>query len=626
VVELTALDAQGLLRALQDSAEHLSLGIVVVQISEPEQIVYVSESAAAILGRPRAEIEGGSPFAVLAPEAQEKARQLLEARGRGIAPAILLETVAVRPDGKRVAIEMGMSRIVSAASTLTVMFMRDITARKEAIETLRRSEERFRRVVEGAPDGVVILKQGRIVFMNQLGAKLLDLPDPKAGLGTLIADHLTPESAALARERIGRMMQTGVQLEPMDYHPKCNPERVIEIHSILIDREGEPAVLAFARDNSARRRIERELVRADRLASIGMLSAAVAHEINNPLAYVQLALQYLERELPTLVTGEHRAKVLEQVSNAMHGLERVATIVRDLRAYARADDGEIGRVDAVACIEQAIKLVDSDIRHRARLVREFKEVPAVEANASRLEQVFVNVLINAAQAIPTSDPTQHEIRISISQIGTNIAIAISDTGAGITAELKERAFEPFFTTKEIGVGTGLGLAVCRSIVEQLGGKITLDAGATRGAVVTITLPIYRGAAAATTAPAATAAKPHRRLRVLVVDDEPLVRRALTTVLGREHDVVVAEHGRQALDMLAGVDAILCDVMMPVMSGKDLYEHLAANEPALARRFIFITGGTLGPLTKFLEQTTVPILYKPFEVGQVLEMVAAAADR
>ena len=628
-MDLSGLDEHRLiLRALQEGADHLSIGLAVLQISEPERVLYINDGAAAIFGRSRAELEGGSPWVVLAPELVARERERLAERGLSDAPPIVFESVAQRPDGTRVPIEVAMTRVVTATATLNVTFVRDISARHQAVETLRQSEERFRRVVEGAPDGVVILQRGRIVFMNPLAGELLGIPDGKAGLGTLILDHLMPEDAAIAGERIGRMMSSGATFEPMEYRPKTAPDRIVEIKSILIDREGEPAVLAFARDVSARKRIEQELVRADRLASIGMMSAAVAHEINNPLAYVQLCLQFLERELPKLVNADHKERMLEQVRNASHGIDRVATIVRDLRAFARSDDGEVGSVDVIACIEQALKLIDNEVRHRAQLVRDFgPHIPAVHGNASRLEQVFVNVIINAAQAISSGDAKDHEIRIIVRSRDNFVTVAISDTGPGIAPELRERVFEPFFSTKAVGVGTGIGLAVCRSIVEQFGGRIALDPGTTSGAVMTVTLPVHRGEVQAVPEPLPIEQASPPRRRVLIVDDEPLVRRALATVLGSHHEIVLAENGRQALEQIAAhsVDVIVCDVMMPVMNGKELYEHLLVHDPALARRFVFITGGSLGSVTGFLEQTKAMILYKPFELAKVLELVGVAAD-
>jgi len=628
-VDLTGLDEHRLLlRALQEAADHLTLGLVVLRVTEPERVLYVNEGAATIFGRPRAELEGASPFILFAPELVDKERERIAARGRGAAPPIVFETVINRPDGTRVPLELAVSRVVTPGDTLTVSFIRDISARLEAVATLRRSEERFRSVVEGAPDGVVILQRGRIAFLNELAATLFGLPNREAGLGTLVTEHLVPEDAAVAADRIGRMIASGASFDPMEYRPRANPERIVEIKSILIEREGEPAVLAFARDVSARKRIEQELVRADRLASIGMMSAAVAHEINNPLAYAQLCLQFLERELPGLL-GDKREWAIEQLRNASHGIDRVATIVRDLRSFARPDSGEVGRVDVIACIEQAIKLVDNEVRHRAQLVREFHDVPAVHANASRLEQVFVNVLVNAAHAIPAGDVSNHEIRVTVRSRDNTVAVAVRDSGPGVPPELRDRVFEPFFSTKAVGVGTGLGLAVCRSIVEQLGGRIELDsAGERGGAVVTITLPVHRGEPVSAPAPTVVEPAAPRRLRVLVVDDEPLVRRALANILGRHHEVSLAEHGRQALEQIAAdrIDVVVCDMMMPVMNGKELYEHLLAHEPALARRFVFITGGSFGAAATFLEETRVEILYKPFDLAKVLALVAAAAER
>ncbi|HLL23506.1 MAG TPA: PAS domain S-box protein [Kofleriaceae bacterium] len=620
-------DRELLLRALPEAADQLSLGIAVLQLSEPERVAYINDGAAQIFGRTRAEIEGGSLVDVIAPEVYPRERARLQDRARGNASPGSFETLGIRPDGTRVPIEVSATRVVTTSATYTVTFIRDITARQHTIETLRRSEERFRRVVEAAPDGVLIVRRGKIEFMNELAATLLGLANTSEGLGTSVADHLAPEEAAIATERISQMLATGASFEPISYRPRRAPERALEIKSIVIDRDREPAVLSFARDVTSRKRIEQELVRADRLASIGMMSAAVAHEINNPLAYSRLCLQFLERELPTLLPPDARPRILEQLGNASHGIERVATIVRDLRTFARADEGEVGPIDVVACVEQAIKLVANELRHRATLVRDILGTPKAHGSASRMEQVVVNLLINAAHAISPGDPANNEVGVTVREDAGTVTIAVRDTGAGIPPALRERVFEPFFTTKEIGVGTGLGLAVCRSIVEQQGGSIGIDATATRGTTMIVKLPVHRGTARGPTA-MPEGARARRRLVILVVDDEPLVRRALATVLGREHEVLLAEHGRHAIEQLATrpVDVVVCDVMMPVMSGSDLYEHLCTHDPALARRFVFITGGTLGAQSSFLDNIDVPILYKPFELAKVLALVTAAAER
>jgi PAS domain S-box-containing protein len=612
-----------MLAALQDAADAIGLGIIVLHIGPPQRVIYANEPAAAIFGRSLADMKDSSPIAMLAPEVQEREQGRLDARGPREAPPTVFESMALRPDGVRVPIEIGSTRVVTASATLVIAFVRDNSARFRALEAIKQSEERFRDVIENAPDGVVIIKRGRIDFLNDIASRMFGAADRSQLIGHMVSEYLKPEDGLRAAERIAKMLTTGVTYDPSEYTTRT--ERIVEIKSLLIERDREPAVLAFARDVTPRKRIEQELVRADRLASIGMLAAAVAHEINNPLTYANLCLQLLHRELPSLPLGDQRERILEHVANATHGVERVATIVRDLRAFSRPDDGELGRVDVIASLEQAIKLVGNDVRHRARIVREYEDPPPVKANASRLEQVFVNVLINAAQAIGAGSPSQHEIRVAVRNEAADVVIEISDTGPGIAPELRERVFEPFFSTKEIGVGTGLGLAVCRSIVEQFGGKILAEAAA-RGTRMTIRLPIYLDAPPPTLrAPSPDLAKSERRLRVLVVDDEPLVRTVLASVLGNKHCIMLAEHGRHALELLSSaiVDVVVCDVMMPVMNGIELYEHLAKHQPVLARRFVFMTGGTL---IDTLDEMNVPVLYKPFEMARIAETVAAAAER
>jgi len=626
-------DGQGrLLAALEHAADRLGLGVFAAEVdATPPRIVYISALASEMLGRPQDQIIGRPPWDIMPLADQPGMRAVIESR-EGDAPPLFLEFFVQRSDGTRIPVEVGVARVRGANGMLAVGYFRDVRERRAALDALQRSEARFRSLVESAPDGVVILRGTRITFMNSAAAHLLGLASPGHGLGQDIRTFLPDGEAARAAERIGAMFRDGVEYAPGEY--TLSDGRTIEIKSIRVEFEGSAAVLAFARDVTERKALHREMVRADRLAAVGTLAAAVAHEINNPLTYAQLSLQLLERELSQGELAPSRvATLLDHVRNARHGAERVATIVRDLRTFARVDDTAPGPVDIAAVVDHAIKIADNDLRHRARLVRRYGEVPPVEGNASRLEQVVLNLLINALQALPDGDPSRDEISIEIEERDQDVVIVVRDTGAGVPAALRDRIFDPFFTTKPVGEGTGLGLSVCRSILESIGGRIELDSSEGVGTAVTVTLRAHRGGPAAG-APQRRAATPPaeaapRRLRILVIDDEALVRRVLTMVLARHHEVEHVASGEEALARLerSVFDVILCDLMMPGMSGMEVFDQLRARRPGLERRMVFITGGAFVPrLADFLESVDNLTLLKPFDVQQVLSAVLAAAER
>jgi PAS domain S-box-containing protein len=625
-----------LLSAIEAAAEQLGLGVFIARVDVvPARLVYVSSYAAKLLGRPPEAVIGGAPWDIMPPEDRERLRAVIESRD-GEAPPLFLEFAVEHQDGRKMPVEVGVARLRTPEGVLAVGYFRDVADRKEAIDALRRSESRFRSLVEHAPDGVVILRGQRIIFMNERAARLLCLASAAHGLGLEITSLLPTGSAARAGQRIGTMLQTGTEFPPAEYEvSREGVTRTVEIKSILVEFDGAPAVLAFARDVTERKAIQSELLRSDRLAAVGTLAAAVAHEINNPLTYAQLSLQAVERELAQSGLGADQvAALLEHVRNARHGADRVATIVRDLRTFARADDAPPGPVDLTAVLERAIKIAENDLRHRARLVRAYQDVPAVNGNASRLEQVFLNLLINALQALPAGDPGRDVITIDLAATGDGeVRVEITDTGVGIPAAVRDRIFDPFFTTKPLGEGTGLGLSVCRGILEGLGGRIALDSTEGVGTTVTVTLPVHRAGERVRPAPAAppapAPAPSPRRLRVLIVDDEPLVRRVLSMVLRREHDVVIAETGQEALAALeAGdIEVVLCDLMMPGMSGMEVYEQVRGRRPGFERRIVFVTGGAFVPrLAAFLDSVDNLKLLKPFDVQQVLNAVQAAAER
>jgi PAS domain S-box-containing protein len=502
----------------------------------------------------------------------------------------------------------------------------------------------FEALVDQAPDGVVILEAGRVVYINETAAQLLGV-SRDAALGRPIASFLPPADAALAGQRIGRLMATGDEVTPADYGTLADPSRVVEIKAKRWQWDGRLAVLAFARDVTERRALARQLEHADRLAAIGTLAAGVAHEINNPLAYVQLSLQLMEAQLAG-IPGATEA-VGQLVSDATQGVDRVAAIVRGLRAFARPSLKDAAAaatpLDIAAVVEAALRMVDNDLRHRARLERAFAPVPAAYGHAARLEQVVVNLLLNAIQALTGS--ANDTITVELAPRGTTeVTITVRDTGSGMSPDIRARIFDPFFTTKAVGEGMGLGLSVSRNLVEAMGGRIEVDTELGRGTAMTIVLRADR-----TSQPAAPAGPPpltiadgaidlanvtasatspvtEPRGRVLIIDDEPLVRSLLAELLAPHCDAIAVGSGTAALAELASneFDVILCDVMMPGLSGVDVYRHLAATRPGLERRFVFITGGAFtADVESFLATCENEVLAKPFQLATVLAAITRA---
>ena len=361
---------------------------------------------------------------------------------------------------------------------------------------------------------------------------------------------------------------------------------------------------------------------AERMASVGQLVASVAHEINNPLAYVKGNVELVAGELRRRRSAAD-APLLEALDDSSVGVDRIAVIVRDLRALSRVDDEQRARVDVTSVLESALHMATNQISHRARIVRGFGVVQPVMANEGRLAQVFLNLLVNASQAIPEGCVGDNEVSVSTRTSGAGtVCIEIRDTGIGIKPEDLERIFDPFFTTKPLGDGTGLGLSICKGIIEKLGGRIRVESTVGRGSSFIIELPV----AASVEADAEIAddvAEPSRaRLKILVVDDDPMVRRMLDRML-REHVVQSAASVDDGLAALAAseFDLVLCDVMMPDRTGADMHREVRLRWPSMLPRVVFMSGGAFTPaLQTFLEQPSITRLDKPLFPRAVAELV------
>jgi PAS domain S-box-containing protein len=377
-------------------------------------------------------------------------------------------------------------------------------------------------------------------------------------------------------------------------------------------------------------RLQRQLILSDRMASVGTLAAGVAHEINNPLAYVAANVQLIVDELSSRGSdAESFAPLRQMAADALAGAERIRKIVKNLKTFSRSEEERRNVIDVRPLLEMSIDMTINEIRQRARLVRDYKNIPLVNADDARLGQVFINLLVNAAQALPETDSAQNQIRVATStDLMGRAVIEVQDTGPGIPVTLLGRVFDPFFTTKPVGIGTGLGLSICQNIVTGMGGEITVVSEEGRGATFRVVLPAAESVERALSAPVIRVAQTSVRATVLVVDDEPAIGLVLRRVL-REHDVTVVTTARQALELLAGgrcFDSILSDLMMPDMSGMDLHAELSRLFPEAARRVVFISGGAFTPGAQaFLDRVPNPRIEKPFDPQNVRDIVQRSLE-
>jgi signal transduction histidine kinase/ActR/RegA family two-component response regulator len=378
---------------------------------------------------------------------------------------------------------------------------------------------------------------------------------------------------------------------------------------------------------------EARLAQSERLASLGRIAAAAAHEINNPLSYVANNLEYA-------LDGTHEAAPGSEASialgEALGGVRRIQRIVADLKAYSHPGANASSEVDVRRALDAALKMADWRTRQSARIELDLAEVPPVRGNEARLEQVFLNLLVNAAQAIPGGRAESNRIAVRARAEGAHVVVEIEDSGVGMTDEQARRVGEPFFTTKPEGMG--LGLTVCQSILAQVGGDLSFESGPGR-TVARVRLEAGGGAARAEGAgrpggaaraegagrPGGAAAPNGRPAQVLVVDDEAMVARAIQRSL-HGHAVRIAPNGREALALFdAGerFDLVLCDLMMPDVSGMDVYDAVRARHPDMLDRIVFMTGGAYTKRTQeFRASVPNAFLEKPLETTKLLDLLSA----
>jgi signal transduction histidine kinase/CheY-like chemotaxis protein len=537
---------------------------------------------------------------------------------------------------------------------------------REAVESLRTGELRFRSLSDATSEGVLFHSDGRVSDANAAATRLFDRES-----GELVGrslDALFEEPSSLAG-----LGNDAVELSAIGSAGTRFP---VEASNRSVGA-GDMKILTV-RDISERKRNEARIILADRLASLGTLAAGAAHEINNPLTYVLAGIETLSERVGEgrLQKGKSvsvdREEALSLLGEMREGCDRVASIVQELRELSRGKDDDRVPVRVVEAFETAIRMTYSDIREKAKIVRDFQCEPRVLANPGRLGQVLINLLVNAAQAIPEGNSGNHVITVGVRDLSNGrIRLEVSDTGSGIPEALLPRIFDPFVTTKAVGQGTGLGLSICHNIVTSLGGTIDVESEEGRGttfrieldAAARMSLPPVRistptptgspfrlplspvpvidtsepssfGVEPPTKGPVNVeesrseassvqpVAVPVEALRVLVIDDDPGVSRALARML-RDHKTTLADGGQPGIDLLLreDFDVVLCDLMMPDVSGMDVYEAVRTVRPDIASRIVFITGGAhTAEGRAFLERVPNPKLDKPIARADLQDLM------
>jgi PAS domain S-box-containing protein len=456
---------------------------------------------------------------------------------------------------------------------------RDVTGERAARADLARERSFLRTLLDQLPRTTLVLFDGALQIDQVFGTGSGAWEVGDTFLGWFDAAHLDKLEDA-ARQSLGGV-PARIDTRREDRH--------FELSFVPVPEGDRPVGLLVAHDVTERSLLQERLARQDRLATTGTLASGVGHELNNPLSYMIGNLDYAVEELQSIAGVSSSARLealIEVLVDAREGSERIRKIVQGLRALAR-ESSEPVPVSLPDVIEVSLNLSMHELRQRCSVVRDLQPVPPVLGDEARLSQVVVNLLVNAAQSFPTSDVSRNQVTVRCWAAEESVWLEVADNGPGILPEVLPRIWDPFFTTKPVGVGTGLGLAICHNIVTSLGGELTCDTGLGRGTTFRLVLPSTKVPGAPNQRRAPT------RGRVLVVDDEPMLLRSIERLLRNRHEVVAIDDPREALRRIeAGetFDVVLCDITMPHLRGDELYARVRPIRPALAERFVFVSGG------------------------------------
>lgn len=483
---------------------------------------------------------------------------------------------------------------------------------------LEESFLRFRQLFQFSPAPMFIHRSGHLTEVNQAAAQLLDAEDPAQLIGLEFMSFIHPDFRGLVAQRVQIVQQTGTPNSLIEevFLTLKGREVPVEVQSISLDLPGGPAILAFAQDLTERRRsqeerrkLEAELQHAQKLESLGSLAGGIAHDMNNVLAAIlgMTSLLQSRHENDSPLTTSLR--IIEGAAS------RGRDLVKGLTDFARKGLQQAQVMDLNALVQKELELLTRTSRQRFTFDVQLEAgLPSIHGEQSTLGSAFMNLCVNAFDAMPRGGTLSIQTRLE----GDHVCLLVADTGEGIPAEILPRVTDPFFTTKPPGRGTGLGLAMVYGTVKAHGGTLDIQSEVGKGTRITLQFPALTSVAAAEASGGSTAAT-DRPLRILLVDDDELIRSVLPPMLEQlGHQVETASGGLEALRRLdAGLEAdlVILDHNMPGMSGADTLPRIFQLRPAI--RVLIATGFQDTELKILLADfPTVLMLQKPFSLAEL----------
>ncbi len=508
-----------------------------------------------------------------------------------------------------------------------------VLGRLATIKALRDSESRYRSLVEMSPSTIVVVQEGRIVFVNQTACRLWERESVRELLGIDIAELFDPWRSQILLERL----QKEAGFDSVDaWVKKTIPDVTVPVEVVgePVQFDGSCAMQLMISEVGEKKALMAQRVRMDRLVVMGTMAATVGHEINNPLSYVYTNLDFVVEELENQWLNAEaqgleeaaREDVMAALRSAREGTERIRAVVDSIQNFTRLDDGSEEPTIVGEPLKSSLRIARSKLQRDVDLQVDIRPTEPVPISASRLGQVFLNILINGAQAlqqVSAESVEEKRLEVRTRQNGDEVIVEIADNGPGIRPEVQSHIFEPFVSTKSGESGTGLGLAICHEIVDSSGGRIEVESTVGEGSLFRIVLP--RTEEVATQSMEFMPASDGEYCgRILIVDPEPTLGSSLQRALQNQHEVTTASTKGEAVDLMSGArefDVILCDLRLRGGMGQDLFRKKKKHAPQHWGKLVAMTPNRITKETRqYLDRLPNPWIAKPFDIHRLRAII------